>query len=372
MTLHVAVSGWLLGSPSGANRRLLEVLAHAGEHLQDDERITVLHRREFRPPPLAKITWLPIDIPTGPTWKRALREQSKVPPILRELEATVYEHGFLPPPRLHVPTNLTIHDLRAVDGHTMWPRAFARGVLRKACRRAATIVVPSRFTAARLQDAVAIDPDRIVVAPNAISFADHAPQQPPEPIPANGYLLHVGHLEARKNLDVLVRAVAEMPADQAPEVWLAGQDQGRGSHLRSLARQAGCDDKLKLLGTVDEPTLHALYSHARAVVLPSRYEGFGMPALEGLAYGKPVLAAETSALPEVLGGHGTLLPPDAPAAWAEAIRALPTNGQQANGQPANGPEADEATARRTFANASPSWRDVAATYVATWRRLDGS
>ena len=173
---------------------------------------------------------------------------------------------------------------------------------------------------------------------------------------------------------MLVRAVAGMPADQAPELWLAGQDQGRGSHLRSLARQLGCDDKLKLLGPVDEPTLHALYSHARAVVLPSRYEGFGMPALEGLAYGKPVLAADAAALPEVLGGHGTLLSPDDAAAWTAAIRSLPPKDQQApeDQQPAEDQHGTEATARRAFANASPSWQDVAATYVATWRRLGGN
>jgi len=62
--MHVVVSGWLLGPHSGANQRLLSVLAHAGDHLQPEERITVLHRPEYVPPTLPRTNWLAVDIPT--------------------------------------------------------------------------------------------------------------------------------------------------------------------------------------------------------------------------------------------------------------------------------------------------------------------
>ncbi|MFT4513183.1 MAG: glycosyltransferase involved in cell wall biosynthesis [Planctomycetota bacterium] len=360
--MHAVVSGWLLGPHSGANQRLLAVLAHAGKHLHEEERITVLHRPEYQPPTLPRTNWLPIDIPTDPTWKRAVREQLRLPTLLKELGATVYDHGFLPPPRVSVPLCLTIHDLRAVDGHTMWPRMVARSVLRKACRRAQAIVTPSECTATRLHAIVPSTTTRTVVARNATSVPTHEPQPLPQPQPENGFILHVGHLEARKNLDVIIRALALLPRAEAPEFWLAGHDAGTGARLRKLAEGLNIEDLVHHLGAVDDETLHALYHHTRAVVMPSIYEGFGMPALEGLAYGKPVLAADATALPEVLAGHGTLLPANQPDAWMRAIRT-------AIQEPAGPEENPVAAQRRAFVASAATWSDAAASYVATWRDL---
>jgi glycosyltransferase involved in cell wall biosynthesis len=362
MSMHVVVSGWLLGPHSGANQRLLAILAHAGKHLQQDERITVLHRADYTPPTLSRTSWLPIDIPTGPTWKRAVREQSRLPTLLKELDATVYDHGFLPPPRVPIPLCLTVHDLRAVDGHTKWPRILARSVLRKACRRAHAIVTPSKWTATRLHEIIPTTIERTVVARNATSAPPHEPQPLPRPQPRNGFVLHVGHLEARKNLDVMIRALALLPRDEVPEFWLAGRDAGSGQQLLQLARDLDLTPVVHHLGAVDEETLHSLYHHARAVVMPSIYEGFGIPALAGLAYGKPVLAADATALPEILAGHGTLLPADQPLAWMRAIR---TAIQEPVGDQQN-PAAAE---RRAFVDTTETWDDIAASYVMTWRTL---
>ncbi|MGK0521947.1 MAG: glycosyltransferase involved in cell wall biosynthesis [Planctomycetota bacterium] len=360
--MHAVVSGWLLGTHSGANQRLLAVLAHAGEHLQADERITVLHRPEYTPPTLPRTNWLAIDIPTGPTWKRAIREQFCLPSLLKELGATVYDHGFLPPPRVPVPMCLTIHDLRAVHGHTRWPRMLARSVLRGACRRAQAIVTPSTWTATQLHEIVPATAERTVVARNATSVPTHVPQPLPRPQPHNGFVLHVGHLEARKNLDVMLHALALLSRKEAPEFWLAGHDAGSGQQLMQLARELNLTPSVHQLGAVDDETLHSLYHHTSAVVVPSIYEGFGMPALEGLAYGKPVLAADATALPEVLVGHGTLLPPDQPEAWAAAIRT-------ALQEPATPGQNPAAARRRAFIATSDTWSDVSASYVATWREL---
>jgi len=356
MTMHVVVSGWLLGHHSGANKRLLAVLEHAGKHLHEGERITVLHRHEFAPPQFERIEWLPIDIPTGPTWRRAIVEQFRLKPMLRELGATVYDHGFLPPPRVPIPMALTLHDLRAADGHTMWPQWFARSVLRKACRRADAIITPSNWTKDRLQQLVANT--RTTVAPNGFTWSEH-PTKLARELPARGYLLHVGHLEARKNLPVVLRALAQMPIDEAPELWLAGQDAGARPSLEQLATQLGISELVQFLGTVDNTELHALYHHARAIVMPSLYEGFGMPALEGLAYGKPVLAANATALPEVLASHGTLLPPELPDAWAHAIR-------EALAEP---PDSPASAQRAEYGRHHFAWTDTAKTIVSLWRAL---
>ena len=359
--MHAVVSGWLLGPHSGANNRLLSLLSASGPFFDTEDHVTVLHRPEFSPPDLARIDWMAIDIPTGPAWKRAIREQFRVGKALKELGATVYDHGFLPPPRVPVPTCLTIHDLRAADGHSRWPRWLARSVLRKACRRADAIITPSHWTRRRLHELVPGTLAKTEYLPNGFTCPDE--QRPlPRSQPANGYLLHVGHLEARKNLPVALRALAMLSDQEAPELWLAGQDAGAGEALKLLANQLGITARVHHLGPVDDATLSALYRHARAVVMPSIYEGFGMPALEGLAYGLPVLAADATALPEVLGGHGTLLPPNQPEAWASAIRTAVAESQDIDQNPA-------IAERANYGKHQFDWAVPAERLVMLWRRL---
>ena len=360
MSMHAVISGWLLGRHSGANKRLLGVLSHASEHLTAGERVTVLHRPEFSPPQLERINWLPINIPAGPTLKRAIREQFCVRKVLKDLQATVYDHGFLPPPRVAVPMCLMIHDLRAADGHTMWPSWLARSVLRKACRRADVIITPSEWTAQRLQGLVPAAAGKTISIPNGFTPLPAEPRPLPRTKPRNGFVLHVGHLEARKNLSVALRALATLSDDEAPELWLAGHDAGAGASLTQLARRLGITARVHHLGAVDDATLNTLYSHARAVIMPSIYEGFGMPVLEGLAYGLPVLAANATALPEVLNGRGMLLPPHQPQAWATALRAALARpcDRGANPAIAEGSRGEP----RAF-----DWHRAAQMYVDAWR-----
>lgn len=349
MTLHAVVSGWLLGPPSGANRRLLALLAHAGPALAAGERITVLHREEFVPPRLDRIAWQPIAIPAAPSWRRALAEGRLLPKHLRALRATVHDHGFLPLPRTGVPACLVVHDVRGADGFSRWPRWLARAVLRRSCRAAAAIVVPSAWTAARVR-ALAPGTAPIVVANAAAPAA--VPTPPSRPLPANGYLLHVGHLERRKNVAVVVDALALAPVAQRPQLWLAGADAGELRPLLARAAAAGVD--VIHLGAVGDGELAALYLGAHAVVMPSLHEGFGLPALEALAHGRAVLVSATSALPEVVGAHGTVLPPHDARAWAAAIQAPPA-------------EVDVHARARHLA--AFSWPSAAATLLATWRRI---
>lgn len=357
MTLHVAVAGWLLGPPSGANRRLLSLLAHAGDRLGAGERITVLHRPDWAPPPLARIAWRPLAIPAAPTWRRARAERAVLPGALAELGADVYDHGFLPLPRLRVPTCLLLHDLRAADGLGPWPRLLARALLRTACRRAAAIVVPSAWTAARLAHHAPDAAAKVAIVPNGVDAPAATAVPPPlRPLPPHGYLLHVGHLEARKHLDVVIDALALLPPDTRPELWLAGHDAGAWAKLARRARRRGVARAVQRLGIVADAELPRLFAHARAVVVPSRYEGFGLPALEGLAHGRPVLASAAGALPEVLGDAGVLLPVDDAHAWATAIA---TAGDAAD---------ERAHARRTRA-AHFAWGASAARLLELWRSV---
>jgi glycosyltransferase involved in cell wall biosynthesis len=349
MNLHVVVAGWLLGPPSGANRRLLQLVAHAARRLLPGERITVLHGEAFSPPADAGVRWQSIAIPPAPTIVRVRAEARLLPAALHALGATVFDHGFLPLPHVSVPTCLLVHDTRAADGLACWPRWLARAVLRRSLRRAEAIVVPSEWTARRLA-ALVPGIDQATIVPNGVELpVAGARPAPRRELPANGYLLHVGHLEPRKNLGVVVRALGALPPDRRPELWLVGREAGTGA---ALARSPF----VHWYGAVDDNELPPLYHHARAVVVPSRHEGFGLCALEGLAHGRPVLAADAGALPEVLGGQGVLLPPDDAAAWALAIDATAA--------------ADDAAAVARRARALQfAWSDAAERLLAVWRRL---
>lgn len=352
MSLHVAVSGWLLGPPSGANRRLLALLAAVGPRLAPGERVTVLHRPDHAPPTLPGIGWQPIAIPAGPTVRRALAERRRLPAALAALGADVLDHGFLPLPRAPIPVCLLVHDLRAVDGLTRWPRWLARATLRRALAGAAAVVAPSRWTADRLR---ALAP--AAVAPIVVANAVAAPRDGDRAnagVPPAGYVLHVGHLEARKNLGVVVAALADLPPAERPELWLAGRDAGA---LAALQRAAAGRVAVRALGVVADGELAALYCGARAVVLPSRHEGFGLPALEALAHGAPALVSACGALPEVVGRAGVLLPPDDVAAWRRALAGA-----------AAGDDASLRAARRAHATAH-TWAASAEALLATWRRV---
>src|SRR5262249_21018341 len=122
------------------------------------------------------------------------------------------------------------------------------------------------------------------------------------------YLLAVGNPKPHKNLALLARIATRLPV---PLVLLAGDGVSRVFPAPT-----------RVLPEVEEDQLPALYGGAEALLLPSLHEGFGLPALEAMASGTPVLAARAGSLPEVTGGAAELLDPDNPDAWVEASSAL--------------------------------------------------
>ncbi|GAB4149949.1 MAG: glycosyltransferase family 1 protein [Planctomycetota bacterium] len=349
MSMHVIVSGWLLGVPSGANRRLLAIVERAARGIRGDERITVLHPPEFQPARIPRVDWKPVDAPRT-TLARALWERTTLPRILADLGATVLDHGMMPAPRVPVPVALTVHDVRDADGFGKRPRWLGRAVLRRSAQRAAAILVPSAFTRRRLARNCPDAAARIAVVPNA-------PPDLPPPAPCGleaGFVLHVGRLEPRKRIDVLIRAVAGMK--NAPPLVLAGADAGEGRRLSRLAHRLGAGGAIRFAGPVGDDLLSGLYAACAAVALPSRYEGFGLPALEGLARGKPVLVADAGALPETVGGAGIVVGGGVES-WRAALRdAL-----------AGRDPGFEARARARAA--SFSWDRAAGSVLDIWREL---
>ena len=145
------------------------------------------------------------------------------------------------------------------------------------------------------------------VGPQFFGYPQHQHQESHQP-----YFLHVGHLERRKNLDMLLAAYAQFvgrqkPGDELPALLCVGADAGEGHRLQQQAGHLHITERVRFLGCVSEPRLMEYYAGCQALLFPSLYEGFGIPALEALAMGKRVLASDCGALPEVVGEAGILV-----------------------------------------------------------------
>ncbi|MBM4381639.1 MAG: glycosyltransferase [Deltaproteobacteria bacterium] len=171
----------------------------------------------------------------------------------------------------------------------------------------------SDFSRGELSRRLGIPAERFQVVPNGVA-AHFAPQAAGAVAALRArlglperFLLALGNAKPFKNLALLARAAPSLPL---PLVLLAGQ---------ATAARHGFSRSTRELASLPELELPALYAAAEALLLPSRYEGFGLPVLEAMACGTPVLCARAGALPEVAGDAAVLLSPDEPRAWSEAV-----------------------------------------------------
>jgi glycosyltransferase involved in cell wall biosynthesis len=211
---------------------------------------------------------------------------------------------------------VTIHDLsfereRAMMG--LRDKLIFRRVVPRAARRAARVLTVSERTRQDLIEHYGLPEDKIVVTPNGVdpAFGPDAPKEEATP-----YALCVGALETRKDPVSAVEAIALVPGLR---LVLAGPDRGDGRAVRETVARLGLGARVDLLGYVDQKRLAALYRGASCLVFPSRYEGFGLPLLEAMASGTPVVAARTGALPEVAGDAAVLVEAGSPVALARGI-----------------------------------------------------
>jgi len=188
-------------------------------------------------------------------------------------------------------------------------------------------VAVSRAVADFARRRLGADPARLRVVPNGIDLAGYAAAEDPAAaraaldLPADALVLGaVGRLDRQKGLDLLVEAFARLAPDR-PEALLvlAGEGPQRAG-LEGLARARGVAERVRFLGhRADVPRVLAALD---VFCMPSRWEGFGLALAEALAAGRPAVAARVDSLPDVLGDAGVLVPPEDPAALADALAAL--------------------------------------------------
>lgn len=255
---------------------------------------------------------------------------------------------------------VTIHDLDFLD-HPERTRAEVRrdypALAREHAHRADRIVAVSQFTARAIETRLGVPADRISVC--SVGAPDWVPRQT---MSAGGYILFLGTLEPRKNVGTLLEAyerlIAGPDASAVPDLVLAGSVPPEGtSWLERLARTplAG---RARHVGYVRPADRESLFRGARLLVQPSFDEGFGMPVLEAMAMGVPVVAASRGALPEVLGDAGVLVDPEDAEGMAAAMKVLVTDAAAAGASVARG-----LARARTF-----RWDDMATRVVDAYRR----
>jgi glycosyltransferase involved in cell wall biosynthesis len=140
-----------------------------------------------------------------------------------------------------------------------------------------------------------------------------------EPLTPPPYILAVGSVTPRKAFDVLADALAEL-GDDAPQAVIAGPDGWRADVIRRRVAELGLEHRMRFLGRVDDVSLERLYRNSSLVCHPSIAEGFGIPCLEALGYGIPVVAADIPPVRELGDGCMELVPPGDPSALAEGLR----------------------------------------------------
>jgi glycosyltransferase involved in cell wall biosynthesis len=185
-------------------------------------------------------------------------------------------------------------------------------------------VTASSYSRASLVRRLRLDPERVAVAPLGVDK-----RFKPGPVPADlfarlgvpgAYILTVGTLQPRKNLAAALAALERLVAQGTEHTLVIAGGRGwRDNALIERIERSPARTRVHLVGRVGDDELVHLYRGAACFVFPSRFEGFGLPPLEAMACGTPVIASNRTSLPEVVGGAGILVDPDDHEGWTQAL-----------------------------------------------------
>ena len=255
---------------------------------------------------------------------RILWQQFLGPVMCRREGLDVYHAtGYVVSPRFNIPTVVSVYDTISLERKHLTTNLNAlhyRWAIPRGIRSARRIVVPSEYVRNRLADTVRTDEDKIRVVPLGVSPSfvrlersevcrrlQAVFQEIPE-----SFVLFVGNIERKKNLHTLVSAFANSQCREQMKVKLVLAGKG-GNALPTVwgtIREKRIEEDVILPGYVSDATLVALYNAASLVVYPSTMEGYGLPPLEAMACGTPVVASQAGSIPEVVGDAALLVNPE--------------------------------------------------------------
>lgn len=268
-------------------------------------------------------------VPKGPSWEAApfdapiysIAEQYRMPPLLRGCDALWLPH-YPVPLVARTPLVATIHDvahLALPDLFTGVQKVYARLMFQAVRRKAAELLFVSEFSRQEFLRRVGAPRGGMTVTHNGVDQdwfklpLAHEPARPP-------YFLAIGNIKPHKNIHLLCQTFAHIAEQCDADLVLAGEYSGfRSAEASTEILAAICPGRIKFTGPVEQEELVRLMCGATALVFPSRYEGFGLPPLEALAAGVPVVASNIPPVREVCGEHARYFSPDSEEQLAQAM-----------------------------------------------------
>jgi glycosyltransferase involved in cell wall biosynthesis len=281
-------------------------------------------------PPSADLPWEAIPMPFPRLWTHARLswEMARRPPALLWVPAHVV-------PAIHPRSVVTVHDLGYLhypEGHTQTQRRLLDLTTRWSVRAAKHIVAISKTTRNDLVERYGVDASRITIIPHGVSerFAPPSPEDVRNVRAGYGlpdtFVLAVGTVQPRKNYDGLAQSMASFARLGLPHALvIAGKPGWMAHHMQAAIDESGYHRRVTMLGYVPQEDLPALYGAADVVAFPSWYEGFGLPALEAMRCGAPVVVSNRGALPEIVADAALIADPADPATFGERLVAVATN-----------------------------------------------
>jgi glycosyltransferase involved in cell wall biosynthesis len=254
----------------------------------------------------------------------------QLPFLAAKYRLDVLHTQYIAPLWLTCPSAVTVHDILFEEFPQFFTRFFrlrSRILVRHSAKRARLIYSVSEFSKNQIKMRYAIHEDRITTLYNAADSSRFKPgREGEEEVRALGlepgnYLLTVGRLEPRKNHKRLLEAFARLSSSR-PKLVIVGQKDFGFEDIELLAKELGIMAEVLFLDAISDSMLPSLYRHARLFIYPSIAEGFGMPIIEAMASGTPVITSRTSALSEIAAEAAVLIDPYDPVGLADAINDL--------------------------------------------------
>lgn len=320
-----------------ATRNLLDALIKA--NTEHDFKVYTRKQASKQIPKDSRITQNLSRIASTSRIGRIAWQQAILPLILRSKPVDIYHAtGYVVSPFLPVPTILSIYDTIALENPELTRKINSlhyRLTLPASIRAAQRIIVPTNYVKSRIVELTNTPSNKVTVIPLGISecFKVMDKDKARTRLESLGrwsqqkYILAVGNVEPKKNLKMLIEAFATLPAqlNESLHLVIVGNPCAGKKELIQYASQLGVAQRIIFTGYVDDETLVALYNCAELFTYPTLDEGFGLPPIEAMACGTPVITSNAGALPETTGSMATLLSPYAPEAWATAIEKIATH-----------------------------------------------
>jgi glycosyltransferase involved in cell wall biosynthesis len=319
--VRIGINGHLL--PHGATYRAAGVASYEYELVSRLSRVAPQHDFVFfTPPGHVGAGVVPSRLPTWNPVARIAWEQAVCPVEVRSHRLDILHSPVnVAPLLLPAASVVTVHDLaflRFPDRFGISKRLYLRTMVRASVRLSDRVIVPSEHAKTDVIAAFGLEADRVTVIAEAVR-QEFQPQAGGDPPIAAPYILSVGTVEPRKNLPVLIRAFAELKRVGYPHhLALVGPRGWMFDEVYGTIATLGIEDCVSTPGFVAD--LPRWYNHADLFVYPSVYEGFGLPPLEAMACGTPVVVSSAGSLREVAGDAALFVEPSDVGALVQACR----------------------------------------------------